>query len=176
MPLELDQIEDFATDAADAIARYKFDCILPKPQLLADAFALPGLNWNAIPYGPDHIDNVPNDRRGIYAFAVCRDGPVLPPHCYVLYVGIAGRGNSNRSLRQRYRDYLNNRKILERARVARMIGTWHPVLKFYYAPVENDVTSDQLEELEEQISGALMPWASRGDLKAKLKAQRRAFT
>lgn len=176
MPLDLDQIIDFANDAANAIARYKFDCILPTPQLLGDAFALPGLTWSAVPYGLDHIGDVPNDRRGIYAFAVCKEGPILPPHSYVLYIGIAGRRGSARSLRQRYLDYLDTRKILERARISRMIGTWHAVLKFYFAPVDDDVTSDQLEELEEQLNGALMPWASRGDLEARLKTQRRAFT
>ena len=60
---------------------------------------------------------------------------VLPPHEYILYIGIAGY-NSQRSLRERYKDYLNAKKVIKRAKIARMIGTWHEVLRFFFAPVE----------------------------------------
>ena len=56
-----------------------------------------------------------------------------------------------------------------------MIGTWHPVLRFYFAPVDNAVTSEQLEELEKQLNSTLLPPFAEGDLEAGIKQQRRAF-
>ena len=56
-----------------------------------------------------------------------------------------------------------------------MVGTWRAVLRFYFAPVDEDVTSAQLEELERQLNGKLLPPMSEGDLEAGIKKQRRAF-
>ena len=99
---------------------------------------------------------------------------MLPMHCYVMYIGIAGR-KSNRSLRARYREYLNTKKIMKRARIARMIGAWHSVLRFYFAPIDEDITSAQLEQIEEELNSALLPPMSEGDIEAGIKNQRRAF-
>lgn len=169
------ELEDFAQGASDAIAKFNVPFTLSTDQLIDDNYQLANLEWNSICYGNEEIENVPNDRRGIYAFAVCKESAVLPPHCYVLYIGIAGR-KSDRSLRARYKDYLNQKKVLKRsARIARMIGTWHDVLRFYYAPVDQDISSDQLEELERQLNSTLLPPFSEGDLEAGIKQQRRAF-
>ncbi len=168
------EVEDFAQGAADAIARFTVQFTLSTDQLDDDNYRLDGLEWHSICYGEDEIEIVPNDRRGIYAFAICKESEVLPPHCYVLYIGIAGR-KSNRSLRERYRDYLNEKKVLKRDRIAFMIGTWHHVLRFYYAPVDQNITSDQLEGLERQLNSTLLPPFSQGDLEAEIKKQRRAF-
>lgn len=174
MTIDLSEIDDFAQRASDAIARFSVEFILSSDQLIEDNYALAGLNWDSIPYGDQKINDVPDDRRGIYAFAVCKESAVLPPHCYVLYIGIAGR-RSQRSLRERYRDYLNPGKIRKRARIARMIGTWRSVLRFYFAPVDEAVTSEQLEDLERQLNSTLLPPMSEGDLSAGIKQQRRAF-
>ena len=169
------RLTTFTQGASDAIGRFKIDFILSSDQMNDENYELAELNWNSIPYGLDNINNVPDDRRGIYAFAVCKEGAVLPPHCYVLYIGIAGR-RSDRSLRERYRDYLNKKKVLKRGRIARMIGTWRTVLRFYYAPVENGISTEQLEELEKQLNSTLLPPMSVGDLEADIKRQRRAFS
>ena len=117
---------------------------------------------------------MPANKRGIYAFAVCRNSDPLPPNGYVLYIGIAGR-DSDRSLRARYKDYLNAKKVKKRARIARMIGTWHPVLRFFFAPIDDNVPPDDLKEIEMQLNTALMPPFSEGDLEAEIRQQRRAF-
>lgn len=175
MPIDFDELDDFANTAADAIAKYKLEFILSSDRLSGGVYPLNDLVWNSIPYGDEHIADVPNDRRGIYAFAVCSEGgSVLPPHGYVLYIGIAGR-KSDRSLRARYRDYLNMKKVLKRDRIARMISVWRSVLRFYFAPVGPEFSSEDLEELEKQLNGALLPPLSEGDLEATIKAQRRAF-
>lgn len=174
MTADFSEIDDFAQSASDAIARFKLEFILSSDQMNDDNYGLASLNWSSIPYGEDDINSIPDDRRGIYAFAVCKESAVLPPHCYVLYIGIAGR-KSDRSLRERYRDYLNKKKVLKRDRIARMIGTWRSVLRFYFAPVDDGVSSEQLEELEKQLNGTLLPPLSEGDLEAGIKRQRRAF-
>jgi len=174
MPIDFDEIDDFVNAAADAIAKFNIQFTLSPDQISGFPPPANDLHWESIPYGDEEIDNVPNDRRGIYAFAICSEVASLPPHCYVLYIGIAGR-NSQRSLRERYRDYLNVKKVIKRERIARMISSWRAVLRFYYAPVPAEITSDQLEEIEKQLNGALLPPMAEGDVEATIKAQRRAF-
>lgn len=68
---------------------------------MADDYGLDQLAWDSVLYGDAEVINVPDDRRGVYAFAICHDNNVLPPNCCTLYVGIAGR-KSHRPLRDRY--------------------------------------------------------------------------
>tara|TARA_R110002051_G_scaffold278366_1_gene339742 strand:+ start:498 stop:1019 length:522 start_codon:yes stop_codon:yes gene_type:complete len=167
-------LEDFANAAANEVAKFKFGVILSPTRLLVDDYAVANLNWSHIPYGREKIEQVPDDQRGIYAFVICNDNGILPPHNYVMYIGIAGR-NSDRSLRTRYKDYLNEKSVLKRAKIARMIGTWRTVLRFYFAPVGAEVDSDALEAIEETLNNALMPPFSQGDLAVDLKKKRSAF-
>ena len=56
-----------------------------------------------------------------------------------------------------------------------MIGTWNEVLRFFFAPVGDEVSSEDLKTLEQQLNTALMPPFSEGDLEADTKRKRRAF-
>ncbi|WP_157776577.1 hypothetical protein [Nitratireductor aquibiodomus] len=56
-----------------------------------------------------------------------------------------------------------------------MIGTWHQVLRFFFAPVDDAVSSADLQLLEKQLNTAFMPPFSEGDLEAETKRKRRAF-
>lgn len=56
-----------------------------------------------------------------------------------------------------------------------MIGNWHEVLRFFYAPISNNVTSEELEDLEKKLNSAFLPPFSEGDLDADIKRKRRAF-
>ena len=172
--MKLDGLIDFANEANSEIAKYTVSVTLSPEKMAANEYAIPTLTWDSISYGETELDRVPDDKRGVYAFSVCHNDNLLPPHGYVLYIGIAGR-DSNRSLRDRYRDYLNEKKVLRRARIARMIGTWHEVLRFFFAPVPDEVSSDDLKTLEKQLNTALMPPFSEGDLEADTKRKRRAF-
>ena len=172
--MDLDSLIDFANEATEEIAKYTVPVILSPEKMMANEHAIEALVWDSVNYGEDELERVPDDKRGIYAFAVCKSNDVLPPHGYILYIGIAGR-DSERPLRDRYRDYLNARKVKKRARIARMIGTWHQVLRFYFAPIDDDVSSDDLKALEKQLNTALMPPFSEGDLEADTRQKRRAF-
>jgi hypothetical protein len=169
-----DELMDFV-NASSQQQRYRLDKVFLDPEkLTATEFVLQPLAWQSIRYGHDEICKVPDDRRGIYAFAISHPSDVLPPYCYVLYIGIAGR-DSNRSLRERYGDYLNRKKILKRERIASMIGRWESILRFFFAPVEQTVTSEDLKTLERQLNTALMPPFSINDADAETKKMLRAF-
>lgn len=172
--MDLESVVDFVNEAHDEIGKFKLELTLSPDKLMAEEYGLDKLAWDSVLYGDAEVNNVPDDRRGVYAFGICHDNNVLPPNCCILYVGIAGR-NSDRALRARYKDYLNAKKILKRERIARMIGTWHKVLRFYFAPIGDDVTSDDLQELEKQLNSAFLPVFSEGDLDAATKRKRRAF-
>ena len=172
--MNLDSLIDFADEAHRELGRYQLTFTLPPHNITATDYAFDSLPWDSILYGEADIDKVPDDKRGMYAFAICGTNGVLPPHGYILYIGIAGR-DSDRSLRARYKDYLNEHNVRKREGIARMIGDWHAVLRFFFAPVEDNVTSDQLKTLEEQLNTALVPPFSRADLSADTRRRRRAF-
>jgi len=173
--LNLESVIDFANEANDEIGKYMIEVTLSPKKMMSDEYDFAALDWDSISYGDEELEKVPDDKRGVYAFVVCHPSDVLPPHGYVLYIGIAGR-KSQRSLRARYKDYLNHRKIIKRERIALMIGNWHEVLRFYFAPVDEDISSEELEKLEQQLNTALIPKFSVGDLEAETKRMRRAFT
>lgn len=172
--MNFELLEDFANDAAKEIGKFKLDFILSPDKFLEQDLGIEQLNWQHIKYGHEQIEEIPDDKRGIYAFIVRNESLILPPHSYVLYIGMAGR-RSERSLRARYKDYLNQKKVLKRAQIARMIGTWHSILNFYFASVEDDVSSEQLEIIEEKLNTALLPPFSEGDLDAEVKIIRSAY-
>ena len=172
--MNLDDLIDFADQVNQDISRYARSFILNPSRLLENNFVVPSLEWHAIPYGPAEIDQVPDDRRGVYAFAIRVESPVLPPHGYVLYMGIAGR-DSDRSLRERYRDYLTQSRVKRRATIARMIGDWHEVLQFIFATVDDDMTTEDLQCLETQLNTALIPPYSLRDIDADVEEHRRAW-
>lgn len=168
-----DELEDLANVYAEPL-KYRITVTLETSKLTAADSDLQPLAWQSIPYGRDEIHKVPADKRGIYAFAVSCPSEVLPPHGYILYIGIAGR-NSDRSLRERYRDYLNQSQVKKRARIVRMIGYWGPILRFWFAPVEPTMTSAALQNIERRLNTALMPPFSVNDMDAETRRMMRAF-
>jgi len=173
--LALNECIDFANKAHEEIGRYRINMMLAPEQIQSKEFCVPTLEWQSIKYGSDAVDQVPDNKCGVYAFVLCEKSSILPPHGYVLYIGIAGR-NSKRSLRARYKDYLNTKTVVKtRPRIAYMIGNWHKLLHFYFVPVEDNFSSTELQTLEKQLNTALMPPFSIGDLEAKISKKRRAF-
>ena len=168
-----EELSDIVSPGAEQL-KYRFPVVIDTERLATIEPALPPLSWQSISYGEKEIKRVPDDRRGIYAFAIQDRSSGLPPHCYILYIGIGGK-NSNRSLRARYRDYLAPSKIRKRAHIARMIWCWGSILRFYYAAVPHTTPSSTLQEIELQLNSALMPPFSINDIDAEVKKSRRAF-
>ena len=88
--MDLDSLIDFANEATEEIAKYTVPVTLSPEKMMANEHAIEALAWDSISYGDEELEKVPADKRGIYAFAICRNNDVLPPHGYVLYIGIAG--------------------------------------------------------------------------------------
>ena len=172
--VNLERLNDMVNRAHNEIGKYKFTVTLSPKKMIWNKYDFESLDWESICYGEAEITKVPDDKRGVYAFAVCTGSNVLPPHSYILYIGIAGR-NSNRSLRERYKDYLTESKVRKREGIARMIVDWYEVLRFFFAPVDDTVSSADLQKLEKQLNTALMPPFSKGDLDADTKRKQRAF-
>lgn len=169
-----DPLDDFVNASAEQL-KYRFTVTLHPDRLTAVDSELEPLAWDSVPYGPHEIHRVPNDKRGVYAFALSYPSDVLPQHSYILYIGIAGH-DSRRSLQARYRDYLNRRSLLKRERFARMVVCWGPILRFFFAPVEETVTSADLKSLERRLNTAFMPPFSINDLDAETRQMQRAFS
>ena len=174
--MDFEEIEDFANKADKDVGRFFIrDVNLSPERLLATDFEIDVMKWNSISYMDEKsYSKIPSDKRGIYAFGISVENKVFPPNSLIMYIGIAGR-KSDRSLRDRFRDYCSKSKILERPKINRMIANWRHVLLFFYAPVEDDVTSETLEKFEEQLAGSFMPAMGSGDLEIELKKSRRAF-
>jgi len=172
--LNLKKVIDCANDAHDKIGKFHQRFTLSPEQLMKADYVLQNLSWASIPYKEQDISAVPNDRRGIYAFSVLAGCNLCPQTGYVLYIGIAGR-RSNRSLRARYGEYRRDSSILKRPAITRMIGTWHEVLHFFFAPVDDCVTTEELMTMEEQLNGALLPPCSKADIEGEIKEKVRAF-
>ena len=168
-----DELADIVRPAAQQ-SYYKFPVVLDPDRLITIASTLPSLDWKSIAYGPEELGNIPDDCGGIYAFAIQHVGSGLTPHCYILYIGIAGK-NSTRSLRDRYRDYLTPSKVRKRLHIARMIFFWQPILRFYFAPVSRAVSSTTLQDIERQLNSALTPPFSINDIDGEIRETRRAF-
>ena len=169
-------LRDFANEANQEIGNFRLKFILSPDKMRRDDYDIDELNWDSIHFGDvNELEKIPDDKRGVYALTICHPNKVLPLHRYVIYIGIGGR-RSNRPLRERYKDYLNEKCVQKtRPALAYAIGTWQDVLRFYFAPVNDGFSSEDLEKLEEQINTALMPPYSFGDLEADTKRKKKAF-
>ena len=172
--MNLDLPIDFANRATEEVGRFQIKFTLSPSLIMSNHHVVNHLSWSSIKYGDAEIQKVPDDKRGVYAFAICQPSKVLPPHGYILYIGIAGK-DSSRPLRERYKDYLNAKRIMKRKKIAFMIGNWHEVLRFFFAPVDDAVSTDDLQMIEMQLNTALLPPCSDRDMSAEVRDMRRAF-
>lgn len=173
--MDLESLKDLADEAHEELGKYAVRFFLSPEKLAADDFVLDQLGWSSIGFdNDDELENVPDDKRGVYAFVVTHQNDVLPQHGYVLYIGMAGQ-KSDRPLRERYQDYLNPAKVKKRMGITRMIANWYDVLHFYFAPVDDEVSTEELEELEKQLNTAMMSPFAEKDMDADAKRKRKAF-
>ena len=170
-----DEVDHFVDAATHEILNYEVkDVVLNTDKITALDGPAYALDWKSVPFGDSEIEDVPNDKRGVYAFVVARPKHFLPAHGYIMYIGIAGR-NSDRPLRERYRDYLNPNDVIDRPRIARMISRWGPILRFHFAAIDDDVSTEELQNFEIRLNTAFLPPCAKGDIEADTKKKRAAF-
>lgn len=86
---------------------------------------------------PD-LSQISDDLCGIYLFVVQPTNLILNMPKYVLYIGISGANNSNRSLKKRLSDYLNINTVSKRNNIHKMMQLFYDHLYIYYAYFGND--------------------------------------
>lgn len=176
MPLDLERIGRQHDIASASVKNYTFEITLNADRISEPIVRLPpSLNWQSIKFDADNeINHVPNDKRGVYALVIATDANPMPTHGYIMYIGIAGR-DSHRSLRTRYRDYLTTSEVLRRPKINTLIANWYPVLRFYFAPVDDAFPNSDLRALEIDLNTAWMPPCVEGDIEASTRKMRSAF-
>jgi hypothetical protein len=144
----------------------KWRSFAPSPQLV----------WKKLKFDPSLIGLVP-EALGIYAFVLQfqnHDAPPnhLPSHGYVLYVGITGHRAPQRTLRDRYRDYLREKTRAKRRQLWVMLNRWPDDLYFHFAEVGG---ATNLGQLETQLNDAILPPYVTNDFSPEVRALVRAF-
>ena len=161
--------------AVAEIKAHEIKFILNTNRILALEPSENPFHWNSIRFGKNEIQDVPDDQRGLYAFIIGDQRPFLPPHGYIVYIGISGR-DSDRSLRERYEDYFKQSELERRPAVKRMIVTWHRILRFHFAPVADNVPSADLKAMEKRLITAFLPPCCKDDIEAETRAMMAAFS
>jgi hypothetical protein len=110
------------------------------------------LSWRIVPFDASSLDSVPDDQRGIYSFVV-QPGIANHPACaYLLYVG-----QTTRSFRVRYREYLRDQAAgfdCRRPHISGMLNKWKGYLWFCYAHIDDE---SLIEPTEDALIGAYLP-------------------
>ena len=111
------------------------------------------LDWKCVKFEENNITQVPTEK-GIYAFFIEPRIAKFPSHGYLTYIGQTGY-QSERNLRKRFGDYLQDKKRPKRVRVNLLLNTWEDYLYFYYAEV--DPAQMDLRQLEQMLLDTFTP-------------------
>lgn len=137
------------------------------------------LNWNEFKYTDVSIDNktltdiISSDETGIYMFIVRPENLIFEMPKYVLYIGIAGENNSERSLKKRLEDYFNINKIKKRDAVLLLLQKYYKNVYISYCLL--NIGTKELKELESNLIGYFYPIANKDDFPFELKPIKKSF-
>ncbi|NOH18502.1 hypothetical protein [Vibrio cyclitrophicus] len=134
------------------------------PPFLKRADDLPNLQWNKVPFCKASRARVPREK-GVYAFVLEFSHNFLPNSSHVLYIGKGGDITSKNNLWKRYYDYMRTEKKNDRPRIHEMLCQWKGHLTYYYATVDQGVSTGTVEET---LLDVLIPPYNRGDFSAEL--------
>lgn len=146
--------------------KYHADTYVMYPPFFEKAKELPNLEWKKLVFPDQAKKNVP-DVRGVYAFAIDVQNPLVPPTSYITYIGLGGKKGNGSTLKKRFTTYIRNMKTPDRVRIAEMLDRWKSNLTYYYAVVDDN---DDTEAIEETLLSILIPPYNRGDFSAELKS------
>ena len=128
------------------------------------------LAWTKVKFTTENKAGVPA-QRGIYAFVVqFQDNDALPtplpPHGYIMYAGITGAA-ANRTLNDRYGDYLRDQRRAKRMQIWTMLNRWKEDIYFHFAPVGPKF---DLAAAETALNDAIIPPYVTNDFSAEVRA------
>lgn len=164
-------MQDFAAHEAEQkdMAYYTQRFVLHPKQL--QGLQLPvSLSWQKTVFSVTNAASVA-DESGVYAFVIQHDGNGLPPHGYVAYIGQTGAKKHDRTLRARFRDYLNDKKRAKRPRIWALLNKWETCLVFHFAPL--DAKSVDLLDVEARLNDAMIPPIPRNDFSTTVMRSRK---
>ena len=133
---------------------------------------LPRMVWQSVKFDPKEQAKLPTEP-GLYAFVVRVNFPGLPPNGWVLYIGQTGDGVSAGTLRNRFGQYLRDKKKPKRPSVFFMLNAWDGALEFFYTPLSS--RKADLEKLETELLGAFRPPFTDRTYPATYMSPRHAF-
>ncbi len=129
------------------------------------------LVWDKTRFDVAGRAKVPQER-GIYAFTVELVPTKLPPHGYILYVGITG-DDSNANLQKRYNQYLRNLQNEDgRPAVYYMMKNFKNHLFFNFVALPDKAVD--LGKMETAFINSVMPPVNKRDLDASIGAAKAA--
>jgi hypothetical protein len=123
------------------------------------------LVWSHIPFNISELNNVPNNKKGIYCFVIKPEYKELFETSYLSYVGM-----TRRNFRTRYKEYLDDSegKGKPRHRIYKMLKLWATYLHFYYAPINNNKI---IEDCEDKLLNVFVPKVNTKIPIAKIKPE-----
>lgn len=136
------------------------------------------LEWQCVKFREENKSLV-SPKKGVYAFVIKGGSDGLPPHGYILYVGISRKRKRSIYLRTRYGEYIKeqqrieNGKEAERSQIGDMLFRWRHAMYFYYCAIDSDDVD--LEDLERKLNDALVPPISTQDFTASVRKAKRAW-
>lgn len=129
------------------------------------------LNWQKVKFDAAGKAHVPEER-GLYIFTLEVENLGLPPHGYIMYIGITGN-TSNANLRKRYAQYLlEAKKGTGRPLVVFMLNEWKGDLFFNFIPVP-DKTVD-LAVIEQSFINTVIPPINASDFDGEIGPAKKA--
>jgi hypothetical protein len=120
------------------------------------------LSWNCKEFNKTNLPKIPASK-GIYAFVLVPKYNNFIETKYLFYTG-----KTNRTLRKRYKDYLNEKegKGKPRKKVFKMLNQYNGHLYFYYSEITNSLDVDKCEEC---LINTFVPHVNTQIPKAKIK-------
>ena len=108
-------------------------------------------NWNTVPFQRHCSDAVPDDRHGVYTFAIA---PRVAQHPLLYLVTYVGKADCM-TLQARFLSYFSEKKKLkERSQMNRFLRRYDGFIMFSFCPVA-DVST--ISEIEDELINALIP-------------------
>lgn len=122
------------------------------------------VSWSSCKFEQTNHSSIP-EQKGIYCFVVKPQIPHFFETAYLFYIG-----KTNRTLKQRFSEYLRNQDGKDKARtkIFEMLKLYSNNVFFFYTPL---ATSEEVDECEEKLLNTFAPPINTVIPNAKIKPE-----
>ncbi|MBE7417371.1 MAG: hypothetical protein HS128_06360 [Ideonella sp.] len=124
------------------------------------------INWGYLKFTDANEALVPEEA-GVYAFIVRHENDHFPSHGFIMYIGITGANGNGRTLRNRYHDYLGEKKKNKRPKLHYMLNKYSDDIVFAHAAIPDP--KFDLAALELDLNDAIVPPVVVKDFSAEIR-------